>query len=73
VVGTPKLDRGATALVGAPARTTLLDRALERAALHALLNAVREGLSGTLVLRGEPGGPRGAERNARLTRRAGYR
>ncbi len=55
MVGKPQPNRSATVAVGAPARSALLDRALERARLHALLNAVREGLSGTLVLRGEPG------------------
>src|SRR5438132_5383766 len=51
----PRPNRSATVAVGAPAQSTLLDRALEKAALEALLNAVRGGLSGTLVLRGEPG------------------
>src|SRR6266851_3409201 len=55
VVGTPQSNRGATALAGVPARSALVDRTIEKAALDALLNAVRAGLSGTLVLRGEPG------------------
>lgn len=38
-----------------PYRAGLVDRAREKAALDDLLNAVRHGLSGTLVLRGEPG------------------
>ena len=34
---------------------TLLDRRTERAAIDRVLNAVRSGFSGTLVLRGGPG------------------
>src|ERR1700674_2583070 len=42
-------------MVGAAKSAGLVNRAQEMAALDALLNAVRHGLSGTLVLRGEPG------------------
>ena len=55
LVGTPQRGKIATGTIGAPPRPSLLDRALEKAAVDALLNAVRGGLSGTLVLRGEPG------------------
>jgi DNA-binding CsgD family transcriptional regulator len=41
--------------VGTPYNQGLVDRARERAALDVLLDAVRHGLSGTLVLRGEAG------------------
>src|ERR1700682_3357196 len=42
-------------MVGASSGPRLVDRTSETAALEALLDAVRHGLSGTLVLRGEPG------------------
>ena len=54
-LSTPQPHAGATGLVGAPQGTGLVDRALEKAALAAILDAVRLGMSGTLVLRGEPG------------------
>ena len=47
--------RNATGTIRAPARPLFFDRTLETASLDGLLKAVREGLSGTLVLRGEPG------------------
>lgn len=52
-VSTSLTDARATQIIGAP--EGLLDRARERAALDALLDTARSGLSGTLVLRGEVG------------------
>lgn len=46
---------GAAGAVGTATSTGLVNRAREMEALDALLNAVRDGLSGTLVLRGQPG------------------
>jgi DNA-binding CsgD family transcriptional regulator len=54
-VSTSLADARATQIVGAPEGPGLLDRARERAALDGLLDTARNGLSATLVLRGEPG------------------
>jgi DNA-binding CsgD family transcriptional regulator len=54
-VSTSLAGEAATGTVGARDAPLLLDRARERAALDALLDTARRGLSETLVLRGEPG------------------
>ena len=49
-------ERAGQRRVGQPGREfTLLDRRTERAAIDRVLDAVRDGLSGTLILRGGPG------------------
>ena len=52
---TPQPGADATGTVGATQGPDLVNRAHEKAALAAILDAVRLGMSGTLVLRGEPG------------------
>src|SRR5260370_8584580 len=54
-LSTPQPNAGATGTVGALEGLGLVDRAIEKAALAPVLEAVRLGMSGTLVLRGEPG------------------
>src|SRR5260370_36393995 len=54
-LSTPQPNAGATGTVGALEGLGLADRAIEKQALTAVLDAVRLGMSGTLVLRGEPG------------------
>src|SRR5260370_39949735 len=54
-LSTPQPNAGATGTVGALEGLGLADRAIEKQALAAGLDAVRLGMSGTLVLRGEPG------------------
>ena len=52
---TPKPSAGATGTVGALPGPGLVNRARETAALAAMLDTVRSGMSAALVLRGEPG------------------
>jgi DNA-binding CsgD family transcriptional regulator/tetratricopeptide (TPR) repeat protein len=54
-VGTLQTGTSATSTVGAPDGFGLINRVSETATLEALLDAVRHGLSGALVLRGQAG------------------